>query len=294
MKPEQIRAQINTLEQEASVNRTRMAAAAPPARPSVGELVDSSTKTAAGMTDEALTRRAFGYPEDLSQKFSNGEIESMRVYLGNEVRGDPLNPAARFPQSDLHDGLDDLAKGFTDVNGNAVPPGDVTRINFQHINGQLRGSRKDLTPGQADRVQEVVQRMDSAMEKSRLQEPTTVYRVNKAEYTRPDASGLIRPDPGFQSTARTPQTGFATSNPKDYVVQMIELEPGQKAFDMDALTRFYGDLDSFRGRMPEGVPQKSPFGEQEVLLPRGTQFRVLDEWTDAASGFTVQRVKVAR
>jgi hypothetical protein len=294
MTPEQIRAQINRLEQEASVNRSRMAMAEPPVRPSVGELIDSSTRTAAGMTDEAFTRRAFGYPEDLSQKFSNGEVESMRVYLGNEVRGDPVNPAARFPQSDLHDGLDELARGFTDVNGNAVPPGDLTRINFQHINGQLRGSRKDLTPGQVDRVQELVKHMDSAMEKSRLQEPTTVYRVNKVDYTRPDASGLIRPDPGFQSTGRTPQTGFATSNPKDYVVQIIELEPGQKAFDMDALTRFYGDIGSFRDRMPPGVPNKSPFGEQEVLLPRGTQLRVLDEWHDAATGFTVQRVKVAK
>ena len=39
---------------------------------------------------------------------------------------------------------------------------------------------------------------------------------------------------------------------------------------------------------------KSPFGEQELLLPRNTQLKVTDSWVDPATGFNVQRVKVAR
>jgi hypothetical protein len=294
MKPEQLRAQINKLEQESSVNRSRMAMAEAPVRPSAAELTETAGKEVAHLSDADFARRALGYPEDLAEKFKPGEIESMRVYLGNEVRGDPVNIVERFPQSDLHDALDDLAEGFTNVRGEAVPPGDVTRLNFQHINGQLRKTRTDLTPGQIDRVKDVVQHMDSAMEKSVLQEPATVYRVNSSRFTKPGADGLIPPDAGFQSTGRTPQLGFATGAPKDYTLQIVELDRGQKVFDMDALTRLHGDIDSFRGRMPPGVPKKSPFGEHELLLPRGSQFKVLDSWVDPATGFNVQRVKVVR
>jgi ADP-ribosyltransferase exoenzyme len=294
MPPEQIRAQINKLEQEASVNRSKMAVADPPLRPELGELTENAGKEASKLTNADFTKKALGYPEDLTEKFKPGEIESMRTYLGNEVRGDPLDPSRRFVQSDLHDGLDELSKGFTNANGVEVPPGDVSRINFQHINGQLRGTRTDLTPGQLDRVNQVVKNMDTAMEKSALQEPLTVYRVNKSQFTRPGADGLIAPDKAFQSTGRTPQLGFATEDPSKYTVQIIELDKGQHVFDMDALTRFNGDIESFRGRMPSGVPNKSPFGEQELLLPRNTQLKVTDSWVDAKTGMTVQRVKVVR
>ncbi len=295
MKPEQIRAEIASLEKAATEGRQALEAANKAARGTVADIEAAAVKDAAKFTPEEFSKNVMGYPEDLSKKFTNGEIESTRVYLGNEVRGNPLDKKAKFPQSELHDALDDAAKGYVDPKGNVVPPGDTGRINFQHINGHLRGTKKDLTPGQVDRANMVAGHMDTMMDKSKLAESTTVYRVNKlAPYTTPDAKGLLPADKGFMSTGRTPQLGFTVDaeQAKKSVLQIIDLPKGQRAVDMDALTRYYGDLDSFRGRMPHGVEGKTPFGENELLLPRGTQLQVVDQWVDPKTGLTVQRCRV--
>lgn len=295
MTPEMAQRQVAKLEKEAAEGRATLDAAAKAGRSSVEEIGKVAEKEAGKLTAEQFTEKVMGYPKELTEKFTNGEIESARVYLGNEVKGNPLDPAKRFPQSDLIEGLDEAKKGFIGADGKAVPPGEVGRINFKHINGQLRGIKKDLTPGEIDRVNEVVKRMDTMMEKSTVQEPTTVYRVTgKGSYSTPDAKGFLPPDKGFQSTGRTPQLGFAGQKEEaaKSILQIIEVPKGTKALDMDALTRFYGDLESFRGRMPHGVPGSSPFGENELLLARGTQLQVVDQWVDPATGLTIQRARV--
>jgi ADP-ribosyltransferase exoenzyme len=227
-----------------------------------------------------VEKRLHGFDvKNLDKVYTNGELESLRKYLGSEVwgYGDP-KLFDQLTNADLLRGLEDLG---------------IPRVKYQEINGYLRGTWKPAVDD-FDRMNLIVKNIDGAIEKSKLLESVDVYRLNTKAYATPGADGYVAVNNAAPiSTELEPQMQFVTGQKSDFVLQKFKLNPGDKAFYMESLLDFYGDAKDFVQKMP-ALPGKPGFGRQELLLPRNMRQRVINQYFDSQLGIDVQIIELSQ
>lgn len=134
---------------------------------------------------------------------------------------------------------------------------------YRDINGGLRGNEK-IMPS----TQRYIEGIDQAMERSSLPQAARVFRGMKSESMVSNFDnlvGAIISDKGFVSTSLLEgvSTGFAKDEPSESILLKMVLPKGTKAIFLDAL---------------------DDIGEAEILLPRGSSFRVTKLTEIAVSG----------
>lgn len=136
---------------------------------------------------------------------------------------------------------------------------------YRIINGALRGERK-ATP-QAD---EDIRGLDSAMRKSRVPDDVITTRlVGDDAFTRPPAQlrGTVQKDPGFMSVNAAP------NSPIRPVPMKHMTNRGAKPVELH-LRVPKGTPAAYPGGIKKGQYSGKPSDDPEIVLNRGTQYRI--------------------
>lgn len=219
----------------------------------------------ARLTPDGIFARAKSRDEALRLLRQNGYITPTARKVAATAR-----PAVKKVPALRRFDPDNPSRGFSTAEAEAFK--DYQGTWYHDINGPLR-SGAPLEP----RAQEIASTLDSAISKSAIDAETVVFR------------GLYERPSGLESAAEFVDNGFSSTSLNEDFVRRIFAE-GEDAFVM-RITLPRG-TNAVRLDTSRNLPDF--FQEDEILLGRGSRFRVLSETKGAPGEPTVLEVELIR